>query len=475
MVIQPVILCGGSGSRLWPLSRRDYPKQLLALMDERSLLQNTLLRLQGLDPCTAPIIVCNEAHRFLVSAQLKEIDILDAQIILEPEGKNTAPAIGLAAHTAVASNPDAVLLVLPSDHLITEPDRFLSAAKKAVNLARGKSLVTFGIKPVSPETGYGYVRRGLELESGYQVEAFVEKPDLKTAQSYVASGSYFWNSGMFVFKAANYLDALKQWAPKISKGVENAYATRDQDDQFIRPDETAFKACPADSVDYAVFEKADNVALVPLDAGWSDIGSWQSLWAVSVKDARNNSVQGDVILDETRNSFVRATDRLVTLVGVDSIVVIETADAVLVAASDASQQVKQVVDTLNSADRQEHLLHRRVHRPWGWYETVDQGPRHLTKRISVDPGERLSLQKHRHRAEHWVVVRGVARVTCDDKTFDLTENESTYIPVGALHRLMNPGQEALEIIEVQTGEDLRESDIERFDDAYGRAIDSKLS
>jgi mannose-1-phosphate guanylyltransferase/mannose-6-phosphate isomerase len=473
MVIQPVILCGGSGSRLWPLSRQDYPKQFLALMDDKSLLQNTVLRLQRLHPFNAPIVVCNEAHRFLVSAQLREIDIFDAQIILEPEGKNTAPAIGLAAHTAVSLNPDSVLLVLPSDHWMTEPDQFVIAAKKAVVLATENSLVTFGIKPVSPETGYGYVKRGLKLGAGYHVEAFVEKPDLKTAQSYLASGDYFWNSGMFVFSAANYLEALKQWAPEISSRVENAFAIRDQDDQFIRPDKASFKACPADSVDYAVFEKADNVALVPLDAGWSDIGSWQSLWAVSAKDARNNSVQGDVILDKARNSFVRATNRLVTLVGVDSIVVIETADAVLVAASDASQQVKQVVDTLNSADRQEHLLHRRVHRPWGWYETVDQGPRHLTKRISVDPGERLSLQKHRYRAEHWVVVRGIARVTCNDQTFDLVENESTYIPVGALHRLMNPGQEALEIIEVQTGQDLRESDIERFDDAYGRAIDTK--
>lgn len=475
MLIQPVILCGGSGSRLWPLSRQDYPKQLLALMDDKSLLQNTMLRLEGLHPCAAPIIVCNEAHRFLVSAQLTEIGILDAQIILEPEGKNTAPAIGLAARAAVLTHPSSILVVLPSDHLIKSTDLFLAAARKAVDLALEKNLVTFGIKPESPETGYGYIRRGLGLGAGYRVDAFVEKPDLETAQSYLASGEYFWNSGMFVFSAADYLDALEHWAPEIARGVENAFATRDQDDQFTRPNEAEFRACPANSVDYALFEKADNVALVPLDAGWSDIGSWQSLWAASEKDTFNNSIQGDVILNDTRNSFVRATERLVTLIGVDGLVVVETADAVLVAASDASQQVKRVVETLNDAHRQEHLLHRRVHRPWGWYETVDQGPRHVTKRISVGPGEQLSLQKHRHRAEHWVVVRGIAQVTCNDETFDLAENESTYIPVGALHRLMNAGEEDLEIIEVQTGEDLRESDIERFDDAYGRANDLERS
>lgn len=473
-MIHPVILCGGSGSRLWPLSRKDYPKQFLALVDDKSLLQNTVLRLQNINPCAAPIIVCNEVHRFLVSAQLREIGVLNAQIILEPEGKNTAPAIGLAAYAAALSDADGILLVLPSDHVVTDSEAFVRASEDAVLLAENEALVTFGIEPTAPETGYGYIQRGSKLGPGYSVARFVEKPDERTAQSYLNSGEYFWNSGMFVFRASAYLTALEQWAPAIADGVEEAWINRAQDDLFLRPDSVAFRACPSDSVDYAVLEHADNVAFVPLAAGWNDIGSWQALWSVSSKDGQQNSVQGDVLLEDTSNSFVRASERLVTLVGVDGIVVVETADAVLVAASDASQRVKGIVTSLGEADRQEHLLHRRVHRPWGWYETVDQGPRHLTKRISVDPGERLSLQKHQFRAEHWIVVSGVAQVTCNNETFELRENESTYIPVGALHRLMNAGLEPLQIVEVQSGEYLSESDIERFDDAYGRALDTTV-
>lgn len=473
-MIHPVILCGGSGSRLWPLSRKDYPKQFLALVDDKSLLQNTVLRLQNINPCAAPIIVCNEAHRFLVSAQLREIGVFNAQIILEPEGKNTAPAIGLAAYAAALSDADGILLVLPSDHVVTDSEAFVRASEDAVLLAENEALVTFGIEPTAPETGYGYIQRGSKLGHGYSVARFVEKPDERTAQSYLNSGEYFWNSGMFVFRASAYLTALEQWAPAIADGVEEAWINRAQDDLFLRPDSVAFRACPSDSVDYAVLEHADNVAFVPLAAGWNDIGSWQALWSVSSKDGQQNSVQGDVLLEDTSNSFVRASERLVTLVGVDGIVVVETADAVLVAASDASQRVKSIVTSLGEADRQEHLLHRRVHRPWGWYETVDQGPRHLTKRISVDPGERLSLQKHQFRAEHWIVVSGVAQVTCNNETFELRENESTYIPVGALHRLMNAGLEPLQIVEVQSGEYLSESDIERFDDAYGRALDTTV-
>jgi mannose-1-phosphate guanylyltransferase/mannose-6-phosphate isomerase len=473
-MIHPVILCGGSGSRLWPLSRKDYPKQFLALVDDKSLLQNTVLRLQNINPCAAPIIVCNEVHRFLVSAQLREIGVFNAQIILEPEGKNTAPAIGLAAYAAALSDADGILLVLPSDHVVTDSEAFVRASEDAVLLAENEALVTFGIEPTAPETGYGYIQRGSKLGPGYSVARFVEKPDERTAQSYLNSGEYFWNSGMFVFRASAYLTALEQWAPAIADGVEEAWINRAQDDLFLRPDSVAFRACPSDSVDYAVLEHADNVAFVPLAAGWNDIGSWQALWSVSSKDGQQNSVQGDVLLEDTSNSFVRASERLVTLVGVDGIVVVETADAVLVAASDASQRVKGIVTSLGEADRQEHLLHRRVHRPWGWYETVDQGPRHLTKRISVDPGERLSLQKHQFRAEHWIVVSGVAQVTCNNETFELRENESTYIPVGALHRLMNAGLEPLQIVEVQSGEYLSESDIERFDDAYGRALDTTV-
>tara|TARA_B110000305_G_scaffold210276_1_gene243835 strand:+ start:228 stop:1646 length:1419 start_codon:yes stop_codon:yes gene_type:complete len=468
MFIQPVILCGGAGSRLWPMSRQGYPKQLLKLLNDQSLLQNTVLRLDGLAQLAAPILVCNDAHRYLVQAQMAEIGYGDLQLILEPVGRNTAPAIALSALAAQTSNAEAMLLVLPSDHAITDIDAFHSGIRAATKLAAGGQLVTFGIEAAGPETGYGYIERGEARDGGFDVTRFVEKPNLERAQAYVRSGQYYWNSGMFVFQADHFLTALSTHAPEIARCIEAAWQARSIDQAFIRPDAKIFGDCPNDSVDYAVMEVASPVAVVPLSAGWSDIGSWQSLWAVSDKDADCNVSKGDVLFEHTANSLVFAENRLVTVVGLDQVVVVETADAVLVAAVSQSQRVKAVVDQLQASGREEHLLHRRVDRPWGWYETVDEGPRHKTKRIGVMPGQRLSLQQHAHRAEHWVVVSGRARVTCDDQVFELVENQSSYIPLGAIHRLENLGDAVLEIIEVQSGNYLGEDDIIRFDDAYGR-------
>ena len=450
------------------MSRQGYPKQLLALLNDHSLLQNTVLRLNGLHGLAAPILVCNEAHRYLVQSQMTEIGYPDVQVILEPVGRNTAPAISLAALAAQEVDPEAMLLVLPSDHVITKLDALHSGIRAATELATDGHLVTFGIEAAAPETGYGYIERAKAIQSGYHVARFVEKPDLEQAQAYVDSGQYYWNSGMFVFQSQTFLTALKAHAPLIAQYTETAWQDRRVDQAFIRPNPKAFEDCPAESVDYAVMEVAKRVAVVPLSAGWSDIGSWQSLWTVSNKDSNLNVSKGDVIFENTANSLVFAENRLVTVVGLEEVVVVETADAVLVAAASQSQQVKAVVDRLQDSGRAEHLLHRRVNRPWGWYEIVDEGPRHKTKRIGVTPGQRLSLQQHAHRAEHWVVVSGVARVTCDDQVFELVENQSTYIPLGSTHRLENPGDTLLEIIEVQSGRYLGEDDIIRFDDVYGR-------
>jgi mannose-1-phosphate guanylyltransferase/mannose-6-phosphate isomerase len=450
------------------MSRQGYPKQLLALLNDHSLLQNTVLRLNGLEGLAAPILVCNEAHRYLVQSQMTEIGYPDVQVILEPVGRNTAPAIALAALAVQGVNPEAMLLVLPSDHVITKLDVLHSGIRAATELATDGHLVTFGIEAAAPETGYGYIERAAAVQSGYHVERFVEKPDLERAQAYVDSGQYYWNSGMFVFQSQQFLKTLNIHAPLIAQCTEAAWQGRSIDQAFIRPNTKAFEDCPAESVDYAVMEVASSVAVVPLSAGWSDIGSWQSIWAVSDKDLDLNVSKGDVIFENTASSLVFAENRLVTVVGLEEVVVVETADAVLVAAASQSQQVKAVVDRLRDSGRAEHLLHRRVNRPWGWYEIVDEGPRHKTKRIGVVPGQRLSLQKHTHRAEHWVVVSGVARVTCDDQVFELIENQSTYIPQGSTHRLENPGGALLEIIEVQSGRYLGEDDIIRFDDAYGR-------
>lgn len=450
------------------MSRQGYPKQLLALLNDHSLLQNTMLRLNGLDGLAAPILVCNDAHRYLVQSQMAEIGYPNVQMILEPVGRNTAPAIALAALAGQEIDADALLLVLPSDHVITALDALHSGIRAAAELATDGHLVTFGIEAAAPETGYGYIERAEAVQSGYHVARFVEKPDLEQAQGYIASGQYYWNSGMFVFHPQSFLTALNTHAPLIAQSTKAAWQDRRVDQAFIRPNPTAFADCPAESVDYAVMEVASRVAVVPLSAGWSDIGSWQSLWAVSDKDSDLNVAKGDVIFENTANSLVFAENRLVTVVGLEAVVVVETSDAVLVAASSQSQQVKAVVDRLQDSGRAEHLLHRRVNRPWGWYEIVDEGPKHKTKRIGVMPGQRLSLQKHRHRAEHWVVVSGVARVTCDDQMFELIENQSTYIPQGSTHRLENLGDVLLEIIEVQSGGYLGEDDIIRFDDAYGR-------
>ena len=451
------------------MSRQGYPKQLLKLLNDHSLLQNTVLRLNGLEQLAAPILVCNEAHRYLVQAQMAEIGYPEAQLILEPVGRNTAPAIALAALAAQTGDPASMLLVLPSDHAINDVNALYSGIRAAAELAAQGQLVTFGIEATAAETGYGYIERGPAITGGYQVARFVEKPNVDTAQTYVSSGRYYWNSGMFVFRADQYLIALETYAPEVARCSEAAWRARSFDQTFVRPDSTVFGECPAVSVDYAVMEAASEVAVVPLSAGWSDIGSWQSLWAVSKKDSDQNAAQGDVMFENSSNCLVFAQDRLVTVVGLEEVVVVETADAVLVAAASQSQQVKAVVDRLHESGREEHLLHRRVYRPWGWFEAVDQGPRHKTKRISVMPGQRLSLQTHDHRAEHWVVVSGTARVTCDDRVFELIENQSTYIPLGAKHRLENPGDAVLEIIEVQSGSYLGEDDIVRFDDEYGRA------
>ena len=459
----PVILAGGSGSRLWPLSRALYPKQFHALFSEYSLLQETLLRAARVTEA-APIIVCNDEHRFLVAEQCRAIGIAWAQIILEPEGRNTAPAIGLAALSASA---DATLLVLPSDHLIQDEAGFAAAVAHAAEAAGQGGLVTFGVQPDRPETGYGYIRAPGDGAAARPVQAFVEKPDEATAQSYLDSGDYFWNSGMFVLGAENYLDALDRHAPAMSGPLRASHAAGTVDLDFFRPG-GQFLDCPSDSIDYAVMEKTADAWMVPASFDWSDVGSWSAILDASERDAAGNHQAGDVVCVDTENSYVQANHRLVGTLGVKNLIVVETADAVLVAHRDEVQGVKTLVDRLKSSDREEHLSHREVFRPWGSYESVEQGDRYQVKRIRVKPGERLSLQMHHHRAEHWIVVRGTAEVTRGEETFMLAENESTYIPLGTTHRLANPGRLPLELIEVQVGAYLGEDDIVRFEDVYGR-------
>ncbi len=471
MTIIPVILCGGAGSRLWPLSREMYPKQLLSLIDDNSLLQNTALRMPKDTGATAPILVCNESHRFLVAEQLREIAIDVETIILEPVARNTAPAVALAALSALALDADAIIIMLASDHVIEHQANFEAAMKTAINAAADNHMVTFGVTARGPETGYGYVKAGEVTGDAFLVEEFVEKPDRATAERYVKAGNYYWNSGMFAFKAQRYLDELERLRPDIAAAATRAFAGRTVDADFTRPDAAAFTACPAESIDFAVMEGANSVVMVPLDAGWSDIGSWDVLWQVSEKDENQNSLHGDVIIEGVKDSYVRAEHRLVSVVGLDHVVVVETADAVLIADKSHSQQVKKVVASLQSCEREERITHRKVHRPWGFYENLDAGPRFHVKRMCVNPGASLSLQKHEHRAEHWTVVGGVARVTRNNEIFDLNENESTYIPVQAVHRLENAGDVLLEIIEVQSGSYLGEDDIIRLEDHYGRVPD----
>ena len=468
-MITPVIMAGGSGSRLWPLSRQLNPKQFLPLTGEGSMLQETLKRLEPLEH-RAPLLICNEEHRFLVAEQVRQQGVSDARILLEPEGRNTAPAIAVAALQAIAEEPDALLLVLAADHLIRDVEKFHESIGHAQTLAEANHLVTFGIVPTHAETGYGYIQRGEGLKDfGFRVKRFVEKPDSNTAEDYLATGGYYWNSGMFLFSAKRYLDELERFQPAMVEACRAALAGASQDLDFTRLDAEAFKACPSDSIDYAVMERTEQAAVVPLEAGWSDIGSWSALWDVKEHDAQGNACQGDVMLHDSRNLMVHADHRLVATVGVDDLVVVETKDAVLVAHKDRVQEVKKIVERLKMEGRQEHINHREVYRPWGVYDSIDKGERYQVKCITVKPGAKLSVQMHHHRAEHWIVVSGTAKVTIGDKTQLVSENESTYIPIGQVHALENPGKIPLELIEVQSGSYLGEDDIIRFNDRYGRA------
>ncbi|MBQ5938574.1 mannose-1-phosphate guanylyltransferase/mannose-6-phosphate isomerase [Massilia sp. AB1] len=472
MKIYPVILSGGAGTRLWPLSRAVLPKQLLPLVGDKTMLQDTALRVANWPGVMAPLVVCGNDHRFMVAEQLRQIGITPLGILLEPVGRNTAPAVAAAAHHLKAIDPEAVMLVLPADHVIENNAAFRDAVERAITLVGQGALATFGIVPKTPETGYGYIRRGEQVANCgecFKVARFVEKPDLETAQGFLAEGGYYWNSGMFMFQADRYLAELQQHAPSIAASAAQAMQSAYRDLDFCRLDEASFSACPSDSIDYAVMEHTRDAAVVPADIGWNDVGSWSALWEVQSKDEQGNAQRGDVYLDGVKNSLVRAESRIVAVVGVEDLVVVETQDAVLVAHKDQVQRVKQVVDHLKAKSRTEHLHHTRVYRPWGYYEGIDAGDRFQVKRITVKPGEKLSLQMHHHRAEHWVVVSGTARVTCGDKVSLLSENESTYIPIGMNHRLENPGKLPLHIIEVQSGSYLGEDDIVRFEDIYKRS------
>lgn len=467
IIMTPVILSGGSGTRLWPLSRGTYPKQFLPLVSDQTMIQETIIRLEGMAQMQAPIAICNEDHRFMMAEQLREINVQPAAIILEPIGKNTAPAVALAA--LAANNPEDVLLVLPADHVIEDVSAFQEAVLKAAQLAEQGFLVTFGIVPTAAETGYGYIKRSNEnIADAYKVAEFVEKPQASVAEGYVASGDYYWNSGMFAFTAGQYLQELEKFAPEMLAACRRSYAEAETDVDFVRLNKELFSECPSDSIDYAVMEKTDKAVVIPLNANWSDVGSWSALWDVREKDSFGNALTGDVIALDTVKSFIHSSNKLVAAVGVENMIIIETDDAVMIAPKDRVQDVKKIVAILKSEQRIEADLHRKVYRPWGHYDSVDNGERHKTKRIVVKPGAKLSVQKHHHRAEHWVVVKGTALVTKGDETMLLSENESTYIPIGVIHSLENPGVIPLEMIEVQSGSYLGEDDIVRFADRYGR-------
>ena len=488
----PIILAGGGGTRLWPLSREQYPKQFLKLGRAATLLQQTLRRLDGLAsmPDSAaysltlppPIVVCNEDHRFLVTEQARQVEVEPSSIMLEPVGRNTAPALTCAALVCQARSPECVVLVMPADHVIQNPTAFCRAVLRGIGLAQDDCLVTFGVAPTKPETGYGYIERGAEIDSGrdaiathkaYQVKAFAEKPDAERAQFYMSSGNYLWNSGIFMMKASQWLQAIGNYRPDILAACERACAEAQLGGGYYRMQRQAFEACPSDSIDYAVMERVSGdspfrTAMVPLDAGWSDLGAWSSLWDIAERDSDGNAVLGDVCAIDARNNLLLSESRLLAVLGCDDLVVVETADAVLVLPKEKAQEVKQVIAWMREHAREERVNHRRVYRPWGSYESIDQGERFQVKRIVVQPGAKLSLQMHHHRAEHWIVVKGTARVTRGEEEFLLTENQSTYIPLGAQHRLENPGTIPLEIIEVQSGAYLGEDDIVRFADAYQR-------
>jgi mannose-1-phosphate guanylyltransferase/mannose-6-phosphate isomerase len=493
-MIVPVILSGGAGTRLWPLSRELYPKQLLPLVGEQTMLQETVTRLRGLAELGAPLVVCNESHRFLVAEQLRAIGVNPSAIVLEPVGRNTAPAVAVAALLAGAGGEDPILLVLPADHVITDSAALRATVQAGAALAEAGRLLTFGIVPDKPETGYGYIKAGGRLEAlgfrenpaqsltpkaqslepiatncAYAVAQFVEKPDLATAQKYLESRDYYWNSGMFMFRASTFLAELERFAPEMLAACRKAVAGAARDLDFTRLDVESFAACPGNSIDYAVMEKTAEAAVIPLDAGWSDVGSWSALWEVGARDADGNVIKGDVLTKDVHNCYLHASTRLVAAVGVEDHVIVETGDAVLVAPKDRVQDVKAIVEQLKLRKRNEALLHRRVNRPWGAYECIDAADRFQVKHITVHPGATLSLQMHHHRAEHWIVVRGTARVTRGKEVLTLSENESTYIPLGTTHRLENPGKIPLELIEVQSGSYLGEDDIVRFEDNYGRS------
>jgi mannose-1-phosphate guanylyltransferase/mannose-6-phosphate isomerase len=467
-MLVPVILSGGAGTRLWPLSRELHPKQLLPLLGSNTMLQDTVRRLAGL-AVGGPMVVCNEAHRFLVAEQLRSIDCKPRAIVLEPVGRNTAPAIALAAHATLAGEEgDPLLLVLPADHVMPDIPAFHRAIELASAAARNGALVTFGIVPTSPETGYGYIRRGSPAGGSYRIAEFVEKPDTARAQAFLASGDYYWNSGMFLFRARRYLEELEKFAPDIAAACGNSFAGAVRDLDFTRIDPVAFRECRSDSIDYAVMEKTSDAVVVPLDAGWSDVGNWTSLHAACEHDAQGNALFGDVMVEDTHDSYVYSSSRLVATVGLRDHVVVETKDAVLVAPKDRAQDVKKLVTRLKAYGRYEHALHREVFRPWGSYDSIDAGERFQVKRLIVHPGGALSLQMHHHRAEHWVVVSGTASITRGEETFLLEENQSTYIPVGVRHRIENRGRIPLHIIEVQSGSYFGDDDIVRLEDRYGR-------
>lgn len=474
--VQPVIICGGSGARLWPLSRAGFPKQFLCLTGADSLFQQAAKRLMGLGTesiqVADPLVVTGEDHRFLATEQLREVGIPPAAVMLEPVARNTAPALTLAALVALENGDDPVLVVTPADQTVTDAYAFNGAMHEAIRHAADGAIVILGVNPDRPETGYGYIEAVVAPTPTLVVERFVEKPDEATAKQYLAEGGYYWNAGMFVLKASAWLQAIESFRPDIAATTRAAWARRSTDAAFVRPGKAEYAAIPSDSVDYAVMERGPGsrfpIHMVALDAGWSDLGAWDAVWSALPKDAQGNAHVGDVLATDSSNTLVHSTKRLVALVGVQNLVVVETPDAVLVADRTRSQDVKHIVNTLQQQKREEQALHRKVHRPWGWYDTLDEGERFKVKRILVKPGASLSLQKHHHRAEHWIVVKGTAEITCGDKKLLLNENQSTYIPLGDLHRLANPGGTPLEVIEVQSGGYLGEDDIVRFDDNYGR-------
>ena len=472
--VHPVILSGGSGSRLWPVSRSMHPKQLQPLISKFSMIQETALRFADASLFPSPVVICNHEHRFIIAEQLREAGISPGHQILEPAGRNTAPAAAVAALCLQASDPGAILLIVPADHAITDTAAFLTAIEAGARAAGAGYLVTFGIQPDKPETGFGYLKKGDEITGMgaapalFRVERFVEKPSLAVAGEYLQSGNYFWNSGIFMFRAEQFLEILGRLRPAMLEACRQAVTKGKHDLDFFRLDQDAFLACESDSIDYAVMEHADNVAMIPVDMGWSDVGSWASLWEIGEKDSSNNLLLGDVVAEGVRNSYIRSEHRLVTAIGVENLVIIETTDAVLVAHRDQTQLVKEMVEQLKLHGREEHSTHRRVYRPWGFYEGIAEGDRHQVKHLMVKPGGKLSLQMHHHRAEHWVVVQGTAKVTRDGETLLLAENESIYLPLGCRHRLENPGKTPLSVIEVQSGGYLGEDDIVRFEDVYKR-------